>query len=236
MVSAWYMSDVGAGIDQGKENRLDPDQPVSVDDLKAKSGVEVIQLDKNDFAEGMDKIKSERGYDYEDCIEVDSSSNADTLKRFFTEHIHADEEVRFVEGGCGYFDVRDAGDRWIRVRCEPGDLIVLPAGIYHRFTLDTNNFVMVRRLFKGAPVWTPYNRPDADDMRERKEYVKWAKGGFNESSRLEYNIIKPTTYGKHSAYIFSFLQLSATSVYCAGGKSNIRQAASPLVRVLLFPY
>lgn len=113
------------------------------------------------------------------------------IKTFYEEHIHSDEEIRFILDGsgtscsrtwrwwnagaqalyaderflcwnealvlnlrtayavvgiwhAGYFDVRDLNDQWIRIHCKKGDLIVLPEGIYHRFTLDTGDFTKVR--------------------------------------------------------------------------------------------
>jgi 1,2-dihydroxy-3-keto-5-methylthiopentene dioxygenase len=43
----------------------------------------------------------------------------------------------------GYEDVRDFDGQWIRIEIKKGDLIVLPPGMYHRFTLDENLYLKV---------------------------------------------------------------------------------------------
>jgi len=175
MVKAWYMNS-NDSEDQRTERHLDPPQYVSLDELKDKTGVLYWELnaDQHESDPLLAKIRSDRGYSYQDQLVLSPSTLADyqsRLKIFFTEHIHSDEEIRFILDGRGYFDVRDKADAWIRILVEKNDLLVLPAGIYHRFTPDTNDYIKVIRLFVGEPVWTPINRP-ADDHPARQQYLE----------------------------------------------------------------
>ncbi|MFH4982052.1 hypothetical protein AB6A40_008761 [Gnathostoma spinigerum] len=172
MVRAWRMSDTVT--DQRRECYSDPPSEVSLDELNTL-GVIYIYIPETERSKAVEKVCSDRGYSFKDEITISRDRLPDyenKIKTFFDEHLHSDEEVRYVIEGSGYFDVRDHNDKWIRIAVDPGDLLILPAGIYHRFTVDTKDYIHAVRLFKGVPVWTPYNRCEAvDDMDVRREYL-----------------------------------------------------------------
>lgn len=44
-----------------------------------------------------------------------------------------------------------AQEKWIRIAVTKGDLIIIPAGIYHRFTLDVNVSQNCGKLYAHHP-------------------------------------------------------------------------------------
>lgn len=174
--------------DQTAENRRSPNRPVTPEEL-ADLGVlnwhvpatgssypaKAVPWEPSGIQDArLASIRTQRGYNYADIITCSEECLPDyheKLKAFFTEHIHSDEEVRYIVNGSGYFDIRDRNNEWIRIQLNAGDLIILPEGIYHRFTMDSKNYTHAMRLFKGEPVWTPINRP-ADEHMSRQRYIQ----------------------------------------------------------------
>jgi len=95
----------------------------------------------------VNSIAQEREYQNRDEITISPAAMGDIyedkVRSFFHEHLHEDEEIRYIRDGAGYFDVRSKGDEWVRIRLEKDDMIILPAGIYHRFTTDENNVSII---------------------------------------------------------------------------------------------
>jgi len=123
----------------------------------------------------VNRIASERDYKNRDEINISPTTlpgYEEKVKNFFHEHLHEDEEIRYILDGGGFFDVRGKDDDWIRIKLDKHDLMIMPAGIYHRFTTDTNNYTKAMRLFKDEPKWTPLNRGGQTDANEyRKQYL-----------------------------------------------------------------
>lgn len=182
MVRAWYMDNSDA--DQRLEHHRQPPEFVSLDNLFAITGVEHFKINLDyDTDTTLKELRAKRGYTYEDeitCSKECLQNYEEKLKNFFTEHLHTDEEIRLVLDGSGYFDARDKDDQWIRIEVTAGDLIIIPSGIYHRFTLDTNNYIKAKRYFVGEPVWLPYNRP-VENMECRKQYLDRLQKSFKVS-------------------------------------------------------
>ncbi|EFJ32151.1 hypothetical protein SELMODRAFT_85507, partial [Selaginella moellendorffii] len=119
-----------------------------------------LDADQYETDSKLQEIRKKRGYSCQDIITVSPEKLPNyehKIRSFFEEHIHLDKEIRYCLDASVSFDKRRllqflrSVDIWVK----KGDMIVLPAGSYHRFTLDNNNYVKAMRLFVGEPVWTP---------------------------------------------------------------------------------
>ena len=141
---------------------VDSGEGISENALRAE-GVLYTKLPLGDHRRAIDDLKATRGYVQEDEVHMHAAMpNFDALcAKFSPEHLHDDDEVRFVLDGEGVFEIRSTGDRMMKVLVTVGDLIVVPAGRNHRFVLTDTKQIRAMRLFKDPSGWVPRYRATA---------------------------------------------------------------------------
>jgi 1,2-dihydroxy-3-keto-5-methylthiopentene dioxygenase len=108
----------------------------------------------------IDEMKRLGGYTTADVIDVNSETPGleTMLARFDKEHTHSEDEVRFILAGRGIFFLHDAsmGDRVLSVEVGPGDMLRVPQGTTHWFTLCEERRIRAIRWFQDTTGWTPH--------------------------------------------------------------------------------
>ena len=123
-------------------------------------GVHHEHLDPSDCQPALDALKRARGYCEQDVVALsrDTPNLGAICAKFDREHLHDEDEVRFVLEGEGIFEIRSRDERWMRIVVERGDLIVVPERRHHRFLLTEKQSIRCVRLFKDQAGWVPHYR------------------------------------------------------------------------------
>lgn len=139
-----------------------PSAPACTLDELARVGVlyRYLSTDPAQYEPAIAKLCKSGGYTARD--EVGLSAETPNLQalldKFKDEHLHEEDEVRFVLSGAGIFDIRSVEDRWMRIEVEPGDVLVVPRHRYHRFFLTDACHIRCVRLFQDPSGWKPHYR------------------------------------------------------------------------------
>ena len=107
------------------------------------------------FDSELEQLKAEGGYVSADIVVLwEKTPDLETLLgKFSREHHHSEDEVRFVVDGHGIFTIRGRSGRYFEVTVGPGDLITVPAGTRHWFTLAEDRRIKCIRLFQDPAGW-----------------------------------------------------------------------------------
>lgn len=109
------------------------------------------------YAGEIDAMKRRGGYVTADVIDVNPSTpNLETmLAKFDREHTHSEDEVRFILSGRGIFFLH-IGSTVASVEVGPGDMLRVPRGTTHWFTLCEDRRIRAIRWFQDIAGWTPH--------------------------------------------------------------------------------
>ena len=140
---------------------LDDNSPLSTSDLETNDVFyQAVPTNPSDYQPVLDELSKQHGYHTQDIVELSPDmENLDAIcAKFDPEHLHTEDEVRFVLEGAGIFDIRSNDDRMFRVLVEKGDLIVVPKNRHHRFELTNIRHIRCVRLFQDQSGWVPQYR------------------------------------------------------------------------------
>jgi len=106
------------------------------------------------YARDVDRLRKIGGYQSVDVVRL-SPEHPDReamRKKFLSEHIHLDDEVRFFVEGAGAFYLRN-DQHVLKVVCEQGDLLSVPSHTRHWFDMGPKPFFAAIRLFTTPDGW-----------------------------------------------------------------------------------
>jgi 1,2-dihydroxy-3-keto-5-methylthiopentene dioxygenase len=109
------------------------------------------------YRDEIEEMKQRGGYVMADVIDVNPATpNLDAmLAKFDKEHTHSEDEVRFILAGRGiFFLALDKGV--VGVEVHPGDMLRVPRGTRHWFTLCEEKRIRAVRWFQETTGWTPH--------------------------------------------------------------------------------
>lgn len=109
------------------------------------------------YSDEIDAMKRLGGYVTADVIDVnrDTPNLEEMLARFDKEHTHSEDEVRFILAGRGIFFLHLNGTV-VSVEVGPGDMLRVPQGTTHWFTLCEDRRIRAIRWFQDTTGWTPH--------------------------------------------------------------------------------
>jgi len=109
------------------------------------------------YAEQLDPYMSANGYKIADVVNVHPGlpNIEEIAKKFLSEHVHSEDEVRyFVDGeGLFWFNLENGKDPIFCLQCQKGDLISVPAGTKHWFDFGPKRYVKCIRVFIDPSGW-----------------------------------------------------------------------------------
>ena len=120
------------------------------------------------FTTEIDDMKRRGGYTTADIIDVNPQTPGldAMLARFDKEHTHSEDEVRFILAGRGIFFLNIAG-KVVSVEVGPGDLLRVPRGTTHWFTLCEDRRIRAIRWFQDTTGWTPHYTESGADRKHQ---------------------------------------------------------------------